>query len=459
MLNKQTSCTIKKIKQNLTKQKIIILGLGREGYSTYSFIRQLLPNKKLLLVDEKEVNKLEEKWQSILKKDSLVTFSHSFNPKNTLIFKTPGISSLTRLGKLAKKGTVTSNTNLLVKLAKTKKNIKIIGVTGTKGKSTTTTLIYHVLQKNNKKVVLGGNIGTPPLDLWAEIKNNTVVVLELSSHQLETANFSPNIVVLLSITPEHLDYYHSFSKYIEAKSNITKKQTTQDLVIYDATTKLPQKIASLGKAKQIPFKLKTNFKNNWLIYNDEQVINLKDLPLLGKHNIINTLPTIIIAKEFGLSTTEIVKGISTFHSLPHRLEVINKAKGITYINDSLSTTPESAVMAINSFPNKPIILLTGGYDRGLKLNKLAKKIATSNIKYLVLFPSTGKKLLQELKKITSNPPPHIFVDDMKKAVKIAKKQATKGDIVLLSPASASFNLFTDYRDRGNQFEQFVLNTN
>ena len=486
--------------EKLKNCTIVILGLGREGLSTYQFLRKNFPNKKLFLIDKKPITELRGEWRKINEGDKNTKFATNFenieeslqlidNLNKILVIKSPGIPPHNSLVFQAKnlnlkskkiKVKITSNTNLFLRLLKNKNtniqslpstqiNIKTIGVTGTKGKSTTASMIHHVLKNCGIKSFLGGNIGVPPLSLLPKIENCStnqliVVVLEMSSHQLNDSMLSPEIAVILDISPEHLDYYSSFEKYIKAKTKIVLFQTENDTVIFNNKQKIPTKLANIGKAKQITFNFKKNIVDGVVTYQNEKIIDVSQLPVLGEHNILNSIPSIIIAKKLGCKTTDIGRSLKTFKTLPHRLEMIKNSGGITYVNDSLSTTPKSTIVAIKSFNNSPIILIAGGYDRNLKFSELAKTINNNNVKHLILLPDTGGKILDEIETLSKNTNAdlnnstqitHTFANDMKEAVKIAKSIAKSGDIVLLSPAAASFGHFKDYEDRGEQFRKFA----
>ncbi len=480
----------------MESKKILILGLGREGLSIYKFLRENFPNKKLFLIDEKKLSELGSDWQKIKENDDNVMFAteieglskgKEFKLNNTdknkiLAIKSPGLSPKNPLILQAQKikAQFTSSTNIFFELLETinsAKNgdshlIKTIGVTGTKGKSTTTSMINHVLTDCGFKTFFGGNIGIPPLSLWTKISKvlkdegetefidkPITVILEMSSHQLSDLKFSPSIAVILDISPEHLDYYDSFDEYVQAKSQISRFQTDTDLVIFNDKQKLPTKLANLGNAEQITFNIENNVSNNSIIYRNESIIDLDQLPVIGKHNILNSIPSIIIAKELGCRTADINRSLKTFKTLPHRLEIVSSTNKILYVNDSLSTTPKSCIAAINSFNNSPIILIAGGHIRNLKFDELAKSLLESNIKHLILLPDTGEKILEEIKALEPTYEREIsftLVGDMKEAVAVAKSFAVSGDVVLLSPAAASFGHFKDYQDRGDQFKKFVL---
>ncbi|MBP7700795.1 UDP-N-acetylmuramoyl-L-alanine--D-glutamate ligase [Candidatus Woesebacteria bacterium] len=467
------------ISNKFEAKDIIIFGLGREGLSSYQFLRQYFPEKKLTLIDEKTLENLDSSWQKIKENDKNLEFETSFknilkedggyiSKNDVLIIKSPGISPQSQLMIEAQQiaNSFESNTNIFFELIENLKlkfgaKIKTVGITGTKGKSTTTSTIYHVLKECGFHAFLAGNIGKPPLLLWNEIialienadlgNKQIIVVLEMSSHQLSILKHSPNISVILDISPEHLDYYKNFDEYVEAKSQISKLQTHSDLVIFDNQQEIPTKLANMGKAKQINFSFETNVSDNFITYNQEQIIDTKELNVIGKHNILNTIPSIIIAKEIGCDTNKIAESLKTFAPLPHRLEIVAKINGVTYINDSLSTTPKSCIAAIDSFNNQPIILVVGGYNRNLDYKELTDKLNISNIKHLILLPDTGETIAKSLNKNIK----HSFAQNMQEAVETAKSVAESGDVVLLSPAAASFGHFIDYQDRGNQFKKFV----
>lgn len=502
----------------LLDKEIVILGLGREGISTYEFLRHYLPNKKVWLIDEKEKSKLLEYWRTQTKKaqnNANMHFSthlehdELMHPNNgVIIFKTPGIPPQSKLIAQTHKlpATVSSNSDLFFTIInllnanysqrkesataeekhteeveeKEKEDEKhpalenrivTVGITGTKGKSTTTAVIHHLLKTAGIHSFLGGNIGIAPLSLIPEIleaiHNNTTsspifAVLELSCHQLNDMTHSPNYAIILNVTPEHLDYYESFAAYVQAKSHICMFQTESDFAILDSELYIPKKIAHLADATHLTFSYKRNISNSSIVYKGETIVNLDTLPFIGRHTITNTLPGVVLAKHLGIPNEVIAKGLQTFKTLAHRLELIEEKNGVTYYNDSLSTTPIATIAAIESFDNNPIILIAGGFDRGLEYGELAQTIVDHQIKHLILLPDTGELILEETKKRLTNNMGELgytLVNSMQQAVRIAKEIAKPGYIVLMSPASASFNLFEDYQDRGNQFRKFVVAEN
>lgn len=478
-----TSFTTTQIKAILGERQIILFGLAREGWSSYQFLRTHLPEKDILLTDDKTVAELTVEWQKALQTDQHL---HFFSPEAILqhltsalyIFKTPGIPPTNALFAALSQYEVkwSSNTELFFNLLNSlpaNERPTTIGVTGTKGKSTTTALIAHVLQSAQKPTFLAGNIGTPALTVWEELEKSSVnpttaiVVLELSSHQLQELTSSPHIAVLQNITPEHLDYYRSFEEYWQAKARITQFQGPQDIFIYNQDFELPAKIAKTSQAKQHTYSLnsssseaETTYHDQALWYKKEKIIDQSELPFLGEHNILNTFPAIIIAKLLEIPTSVLAEAIKNFKPLEHRLEFVAEKNGVLYYNDSQGTTPEAAIAAIASFGEKPIILLAGGSDKGVSFAELAEVINTKNILELILFPPTGEKIATAVREVqekakTPREITMVTVQSMTEAVKLASSHAQYGSVVLLSPACASFGLFKNYQDRGNQFKAAV----
>jgi len=503
--------------------RFIIFGLGREGKSSYHFLRQIFDDVEIILTDDRDLDLLSRDWKSILAQDPLSSFATTKHlPISALteaiLVVAPGIAPHHQLLKQASSMIpITTNTQLffetvlpdrakhsLIKahLPKLKKQPLVIGVTGTKGKSTTAHAIHHILDTAGFPCLLGGNIGLPPLDLIESIREQSdqsqnqqiAVVLELSSHQLSRLNISPQIAVIQAITPEHLDYYTDFDSYAAAKSQITAFQQPEDTIIYYLDNQQSRKVAAASKGEQIPFGLNSStmlakpdsissrsldtqiedesssglrpvcsLANQQIIYQGQPVISLNQLQIKGEHNSLNLMPAIIIAHLLHISSGQISAALSSLKPLPHRLEQVANIDGVIYINDSLSTTPEATIAAIQSFPDQPIILIAGGFDRGLNFQNLAKVIRQSSVKTVLLLPDTGQKIKalietqldRSARSVT--PPKVVLFDSLKDAVTQAKQLAEPGDVVLLSPASASFNQFRDYAQRGETFKKLVKN--
>ncbi|MFH1841562.1 MAG: UDP-N-acetylmuramoyl-L-alanine--D-glutamate ligase [Candidatus Nealsonbacteria bacterium] len=401
--------------KDLKNKKILILGFGREGQDTFLFLRKLFPEKVIGIADRQKLKIKRNKVKCHFGKNYLKEIKDY-----EVIFKAPGIP-----WKILPKSSflkITSQTELFFD------NYPgiIIGVTGTKGKSTTASMIYQVLKKGEIKAYLAGNIGKPVLGFLSNAKKDDVLVYELSSHQLCGLKKSPHIAVFLNVYPEHLDYYKSFKEYALAKSNIVKYQTKKDSLLYNVKDKIVKKIAEKSKAKKIPIQ--------------------------GKYFELNKDAARKVGKIFKIKKAVIQQALKEFKFLPHRLEFLGSFSGIEFYNDSLSTIPEAVIEALDFLGDKVQTLIVGGFDRGLSFKKLGERIDRNKIDNLVLFPATGKKILKEAKNYKGK---HFFVKNMKEAVKIAFLQTKKGKICLLSPASPSFGLFKDYEERGNLFKKFV----
>lgn len=476
---------------SLVKEKILILGLGREGQSTYKFLRQVLPSNTLAVADENP--ELPDLFSS---DNNLIThlglnYLENLN-SYTLIFKTPGIPlSIPQIKSAVDSGIkISSNLQLLLEIIETEKQkskTKIlnlptpltIGVTGTKGKSTTASLINHTLGSNKINSVLVGNIGKPALEEINHIKTNGVFVIEMSSHQLSHLTISPDIAVVQEITSEHLDYYKSTDKYVHSKEAITKYQKVNQYILFNPKKRNTTKIANLSPGIKQKFVIgeaqndgnidtEVYLKSHYLTFRhnkiEEQIIHQDNIPLLGTHNLQNIAPSIIVGKLLGLSVPQVSNAIGSFTPLPHRLEKVGVVNGVIYVNDSMATMPDATISALSCFDNKEIILLAGGHERNQDFQALAEKIIRSNVVAVGLFPENGKRLGEKIqnellnqrlnKKIETK-----IVNSMEEAMNFTKEYGKKNSVVLLSPGAASFGVFIDYADRGNQFKKWVEKIN
>ncbi len=405
--------------------KVLILGFAREGQSTLNFLRSRFPYLQIDTADQKDGP------------DYLLHLKDY-----QIIIKSPGISPhKPEIVAAQKAGTVfTSHTQIFFENCPG----KIIGVTGTKGKSTTASLIHHVLAANDCRSVLVGNIGRPALDFLPEITADTWVAMELSSYQLMNLNISPHIAVLQNIYPDHLDYHQSFQEYVEAKRNIARYQKPDDYFIYNNDFPLSAQTAEITPAKKIPFSL--------LDY--DRTISAQ---LLGEHNKYNILPSVFVGKILGLSISQIYYAISTFKPLDTRLQPVAEVSGIRFFEDTLATIPEATIAALDALSPDVDTLIAGGYERKQNYLYLAQKILDSHIKTLIVFPATGPRIWEEIKNIQSKPSIiYHQAKSMSDAVKFAASHTSPGKICLLSPAAPSFTLFKDYRDEGRQYRDALL---
>ncbi len=437
----------------LKDKKILVLGFGKEGKDNYLALRKLFPEKIIAIADKLEFKELSKRNQEFLKKGKNLKLylgkNYLESLKNyQLIIKTPGIKLSSLKPFLRKKTKVTSQTEIFFEYCLG----KIIGVTGTKGKGTTSSLIYQILKKGKFRTHLIGNIGRPVFKTLLKAKKEDIFVYELSSHQLQFLKKSPYIAVFLNLYPDHLDYYKNFKEYCQAKESITSYQTKKDYFIYNSEQKLLREIAKKSKAKKIAFNIKK-------IKNLEKIISRKEIPLKGDFNLLNILAAVLVGEIFNIPSKDIKKAIKSFKPLAHRLEFVGRYKGIEFYNDSFATIPQATIVALDALGKKVKTLILGGSSkREIDFPVLAKKILKSKIENLILFPYTGKKIWKEVlnfKKDEKNLPKSFFVSSMAEAVKTVYKHTRKGSICLLSPASASFSVFRNYKERGNLFKKYV----
>ncbi len=426
--------------EELKDKKILILGFGREGRDTLNFLRKIFPKKILGIADKNEkVKERIEKVKWHLGKNYLKAIENY-----DIVIKSPGIPiHLPEIEKAFKEKKITSQTEIFFQNCPG----KIAGITATKGKSTTATLIYKILKEGKKKVHLIGNIGKPALSSLKKASKKDIFVYELSSHQLYNLRMSPHVAVFLNVFPEHLDYYKNFKEYLMAKANVLLWQKKEDFLIYNFKDKNIRKLAKKSKAKKIPLK-------NCLKILKEYKIKITPL---RKHFCLNLAAAIRVGEIFKIKKERIKKAVLNFKFLPHRIEFVGEFKGIEFYNDSLSTVPETTIHALNTLGSRVETLILGGFDRGLDFKNLAKEILKRKIKTLILFPETGERIFKEiLKRVGKRKIPKAFlVQNMKDAVKLAFENTKKGKMCLLSPASPSFGLFKNYKERGNLFKKYV----
>ncbi len=446
------------LKMTIAGKRVGILGLGREGKSTYQLLMALDPSLKIVLMDRQE-SALRDLAHS--SSHTLFHGDHYLDGVEMvdLVIKTPGISPwLPRLKQAIANGLViTSQTDLFFETFQS----QIVAVTGTKGKSTTSSVITQVLTSCGKDALLVGNIGTPMFDALDMIDDATTIVAEISSHQAEGLHHSPHIAVWLNLFQDHLDYYPSMREYIASKKNLFAYQHASDLCLYHcADTVVRAQVENLSSRK-IGFALdpmkdaNLTIQDGWIVRTSPHVkiIRVEDIPLLGKHNLLNVMPAILVALQLGIDVSAIARALKSIHPVEKRLETVATANGIDFIDDALATIPEATIAAIQALGDKVETLIAGGFDRGQSFEELCQVIATSGIKTLVLFPTTGAKIARAL--------PHgsqirvINVSTMEDAVMMAYHATSKGKAVLLSTASPSFGLFRDYVDRSHAYLEAI----
>ena len=442
----------------LKDKKIIILGFGMEGETTYSFIRNHLPEQKLTIADMNEVIIEDYPYLQEDKNTTLILGKNYLNNLDSydVIIKTPGLS-LKDVDISSFKHKITSQLELVMEYL----NVYSIGITGTKGKSTTSTLMYNVIKDQNKDVMLLGNIGEPIFHRIDEMNENTILVLEMSSHGLEFVKRSPNISILLNAFEEHLDHYSSLEKYIEAKFNIAKFQNKEDAFIYNYDNKLMNEFGynhrendiAVSISKEPNTKNKTFLKGDDIYLNNEKLFNKNiEMNLKGMHNINNIMFVLTAAKLMNLDINKALETVSKFEPLEHRMEFVATINGVSYYNDSIATIPEATMNGVNAIKNINT-LIVGGKDRGVNLQELIEFLENSDIENIICLHTTGEYIYNKLEKSDKN----LFkVNNMESAVKIAKKVTKAGTNCLLSPAAASYGFFKNFKERGEIFKRCVM---
>ena len=441
--------------------KIALIGFGLEAKSAYDYFKSIDQNITFEIYDENSKSKIELP-------NGVKFFGdfHDFSKiQADLIVRTPAVNP-SRLPKSAK---ITSVTNLFFE----KCPAPIIGVTGSKGKGTVSSFIAEILRAAGLKVYLVGNIGLPALNELSEIQKDDAVIYELSSFQLWDAQKSPHIAVLNNLEVDHLDVHDGFEDYVAAKMNIAKNQTENDFFIFNAENPIVLKnvenLKNQLKAELQPFQdyNLAHIQENHFLWGDEVLFETNILKIPGEHNQKNACAAMIATFDFlcekGFENEEIFdfwrEGLSKFAGLPHRLKFVREFEGVRFYDDSIATTPGSAIAALNSF-EKPKILILGGSNKGADLSELIEKIAKmpeQELRKVILMGTESEKLTQKL--ISGGFKRFINLGtetNMQEVVKTAFKNAKSGDVVILSPAHASFDMFKSYIDRG---EQFVENVN
>ena len=403
-------------------KRVLLLGFGREGRSSYKLLRSYFPELEIGIADQQElIDGLQE-----LKNDKHLAFHLGDNYKDAvseydLVLKSPGVSF--KDFRVLDSSKISSQTDLFLRFFRN----QTIGVTGTKGKSTTASLIAHLLKESGKKSVLLGNIGIPAFDMIDQIDDETIVVFELSAHQLEFLHTSPRVAILLNVFPEHLDHFESFEKYRDAKLNIFKYQLSGDVAISEETLE--------NEELKLPF--------------DAQLI-----PLKGAHNKKNILAALKSVSAFGIDVKKVLPYLKSFKPLPHRLEFVGEFGGIQFYNDSISTVPESTIAAVKTLNNVETLIL-GGFDRGIDYSGLVRFLTNSTVSNVIFLGKAGETmfaLFQQENQLSANLFP---VNNLKEALSIVRNNSGQGAVCLLSPAAASYDQFHNFEHRGDVYKELI----
>ncbi|WP_405376651.1 UDP-N-acetylmuramoyl-L-alanine--D-glutamate ligase [Pseudobutyrivibrio sp.] len=422
--------------RNLVKdKKVLILGYGREGQSSFRMVSSVGGYACLDIADANAVSSDLTSSHKVITGTSYLDCLNDYD----VVFKSPGIVLPMDISNYSCRITCQADLFLEVYGAQT------IGITGTKGKSTTSSLLYHILKECGKDVLFGGNIGIPIFDITDQIHPRTIIVFELSCHQLEYAKFAPSKAILLNLYEDHLDHYGTVEKYWNAKKNIYRNQGYCDFLFCN-----PDFLPATGECKATVIKVKSQ---------DLPFNSFEEIPgvtLRGTHNLFNTAFVYDVCRRYDISDEDFKAALATFKTLAHRLQYLGKLDEIDYYDDSISTTVESAISAVRAIPNAGTLLL-GGMDRGIDYDPLVEFLPTTRLEHIILMYDSGKVILEKLK-ITASPSfmekVH-YIQDLKDACAFAKANASKGTAVILSPASASYGVFKNFEQRGDFFKEYV----
>lgn len=446
-------------------RKVAIIGLGVSNLPLLDYMYE--KKAKVTVFDERTI---EEIPKNVMDKITSYNFEFSFG-KNCLerlhgfdiIFRSPScLPTRQELVNEENRGAIiTTEIEMLMKMSP----CKIIGVTGSDGKTTTTSIINSILQKANYNTYLGGNIGTPLFTKLEEIKPEDIIVLELSSFQLMGMEVSPDISVITNITPNHLNIHKDYDEYIDAKKNIFKYQDEKGILILNYDNQITKDCAKEANGTVVFFSGNEKLENGYIV--DEKVIkkcedkirkhilNTDELILRGKHNFENICAA-LAATEGLVSTQDAILAIKEFKPVEHRLELVRDINGVKWYNDSASSSPTRTIEGLNSF-DEEIILIAGGYDKNLSYTPIAKPIV-EKVKSLILIGQTSGKIFDAVKDELEkqNKTLDIYMcDTLEESIKLANKVSKQGQIVLFSPASASFDMFKNFANRGEQFKKIV----
>ena len=454
--------------KKLKVQKVAVIGLGVSNIPLIEYLYQ--KQADVTVFDDRE----EEKFDSnIIEKIRKYGFKYYFGKGNLenlkgfdLIFRSPSCmpTKPELLDEKNRGAIVTTEIEQLMKIAQ----CKIIGITGSDGKTTTTTLTYQILKDAGYTVYLGGNIGIPLFTKLNEIKPDDIIVLELSSFQLMDMDISPEIAAITNVTPNHLNIHKDYQEYIDAKKNIFKYQNENGILVLNADNDITNSCKMEANGKVIMFSSKQKIENGFIVDSDgiikecedgirRHIVDTKNLKLKGMHNFQNVCTALALTKGL-VDTDKAVETIKEFSGVHHRLELVREVDGVEWYNDSASTTPTRGISALNAFSDKEIVLIAGGADKNLDYTPIAKPIV-EKVKCLILIGQTANKIYEAVKKELELQNKHLDIhmcETFKESLDLAKHVAKTGQIVLFSPASTSFDMFKDMYDRGDKFKEEVM---
>jgi len=480
---------LEKFHKQLQESKVAVIGLGVSNIPLIKYLKNL--NVDVTVFDNRNLEKIDNDIIKYLRENNIISNFGEDYLKNLkgfdIIFRSPSCRpDVQEILEEKKRGAVvTSEIEMVIKLCPG----KVIGITGSDGKTTTTSLVYEILKKANYNCYLGGNIGIPLFDKIHQMKKDDIVVLELSSFQLMDMEVSPNISVITNITPNHLDIHKSYEEYIDSKKNIFKFQNEDDVLVLNYNDEIVNKFTDEAKGKVVFFSKESKLENGVMLNDDlikfaengirRQLLNVKDVKLRGRHNFENICTA--IAATLSLVDFEVaVEAVKEFKGVEHRIEFIREIKGVKWYNDSIGSSPTRTIAGLNSF-DEDIILIAGGYDKHLDYEPIARPIL-ENVSKLILVGQTAPKIEKAVKdevlklngevvlengyqllKFSLNNKEKVLklfnVHTLEETVNVAYEEAINGEVVLFSPASASFDMFKNFMERGEKFKDLVNKIN
>lgn len=435
---------INQILDYLKSKKIAVLGFGLEGKSTYNFLKKYLPNKAITIIDQsKDIEQIDEKNTHYILGPDYLDHLDDYE----VVIKTPGICLIGKKYKCE----VVSQFSLLLNLT----DAFVIGVTGTKGKSTTTSLIYEIIKSQNTNTYLVGNIGIPIFDLIEKFNKESIIVAEMSAHQLYDIKRSPDIGIITNLFEEHLDYFQTLDNYYFSKLNMFRYQKVSSYGIYlqdnvDLTnwvnkTDIKGTLIGLGN---------NNIKDNAIYLDNEKVYDLNvKRNLIGSFNNLNIMMALKVAKILNLDLTKAQKTVAQFKGLDHRMSLVDTINDITFYDDTLATIPAATQNSILAISNVET-LIVGGMDRKINYDDFIHFLANSQLKNIICQPETGKYIYN---KLLNNCSQNLYyIESLEKAVEKAFEITNSHKAILLSPAAPSYNAFKNYADKSKHYKEYIL---
>lgn len=457
---------LENFENKLKFQKVAVIGLGVSNIPLIEYLHR--KQADVTVFDDREEEKLDKNVINKVKEYGFKYYLGRGNLENLkgfdLIFRSPSCmpTKFELVAERERGAIVTTEIEQLIKIAP----CKIIGITGSDGKTTTTTLTYEILKNAGYTVHLGGNIGIPLFTKLNEIKPEDIIVLELSSFQLMEMDISPEISAITNITPNHLNIHKDYQEYIDAKKNIFKNQNEEGILVLNADNELTNACKKEAKGNVIMFSSMQRLENGFIVNNGiikecedgirRHIIDTKDLKIKGTHNFQNICTALALTKSF-VDTDKAVETIKAFSGVHHRLELVRTIDGVEWYNDSASTSPTRGISALNAFSDKEIVLIAGGADKNLDYKPIGKPIV-DNVECLILIGQTASKIYEAVKKeleIQNKKLDIHMCETFEQSLELAKRVAKPGQIVLFSPASTSFDMFKDMYDRGDKFKEAV----